>query len=316
MKIIKGSDNKFTEPSAVTIGKFDGLHIGHRKLIRHTLNYKKDGYKSVVFTFDISAGEALKEDGRKYIYTADEKRIMLSKTGADILVECPFDRRLMHMTPEEFFKDVLIDKINAKAVIVGEDFRFGYQRAGDTDLLFRLCSEYKIALEVIKKECVSGYEAASTLIRSELLKGNMEAVNDMLGCPYTIYAAVEHGRKLGRTLDMPTVNTPVSPIKLIPPNGVYASLVKYKDRIYKGVTNIGLKPTIEGMRSVGAETYIFDFDADIYGEDIAVGLLSFRRKEVKFGSLSELKEQMHKDKEDAFKYIEKSFRPDWGELFG
>ncbi len=316
MKIVKELDNRFTKPSAVTIGKFDGLHIGHRKLIGRTLNYKQNNYGSVVFTFDISDLGNMHTEGKKYIYTAEEKRIMISESGIDILVECPFNNRLMHMSPEEFFTDILIDKLNVKVIIVGEDFRFGYKRKGDTDILRRLCNEYGIALEVIKKECIMGREIGSTFIRAELLKGNIEIVNNMLGSPYMIYGTVEYGRQLGRTLDMPTVNIPVPSSKLIPPNGVYASLVKYKDRIYKGVTNIGVKPTIEGIRSVGAETYIFDFDDNIYGEDIVIGLLGFRRKEMKFGNISELKEQMHRDKEDAFKYIAEHPYLNRGELFG
>ena len=140
MKIVKELDNRFTKPSAVTIGKFDGLHIGHRKLIGRTLNYKQNNYRSVVFTFDISDLGNMHTEGKKYIYTAEEKRIMISESGIDILVECPFNNRLMHMSPEEFFTDILIDKLNVKVIIVGEDFRFGYKRKGDTDILRRLCN--------------------------------------------------------------------------------------------------------------------------------------------------------------------------------
>ena len=285
MEIIKGLDDKFTRPSAVTIGKFDGIH---GKLIDRTLYHAKCGCTSVMFTFDISENDNL-YDGRQYIYTAEEKRIILKNSGIDILVEYPFTEDISHMTPEKFFCDILKDKMNVKAVIVGEN---------------------GVELEVIEKECFNGSEIGSTRIRSELLSGNINIVNKMLGRPYSIYGTVEYGKQLGRTLDMPTANISVERSKLIPPKGVYASLVVYKNTVYKGVTNIGTRPTVEGNGNVSIETYIFDFDKNIYGENIIVQLLEFKRPEMKFDSLLTLREQMHRDKEETSELIDSSY-PGW-----
>lgn len=309
MEIIKGLDDKFTRPSAVTIGKFDGIHKGHGKLIDRTLYHAKCGCTSVMFTFDISENDNL-YDGRQYIYTAEEKRIILKNSGIDILVEYPFTKDISHMTPEKFFCDILKDKMNVKAVIVGEDFRFGYKRKGDICLLSDLCSKNGVELEVIEKECFNGSEIGSTRIRSELLSGNINIVNRMLGRPYSIYGTVEYGKQLGRKLDMPTANISVGRSKLIPPKGVYASLVVYKNTVYKGVTNIGTRPTVEGNGNVSIETYIFDFDKNIYGENIIVQLLEFKRPEMKFDSLLTLREQMHRDKEETSELIDSSY-PGW-----
>lgn len=328
MEIIKRLDNIYTGPSAVTIGKFDGIHKGHRKLISHASDYKKDGLRTVVFTFDISSsknrGEAekksssdnRKEGEKKYIYTAAEKRLILAGCGTDVLIECPFDKKLSHMSAEEYFRDILAGRLGAKAIVVGEDFRFGYMRKGDTGLLKRLCRDYGIKLEIIRKELYDGEEIGSTRIRSEILRGNMEDANNMLGGAYALYGTVIYGKQLGRTLDMPTVNIAVDTCKLIPPMGVYASVVKYDGRIYKGVTNIGIKPTVEGRHDIGAETYIFDFDKNIYGEDIAVGLLGFIRAERKFDGICELKKQMHRDREEALRRTEGHQFMNRGELFG
>lgn len=304
MEIIKRSETKFTKLSAVTIGKFDGIHKGHKKLIEKTLCYAGEDIVSVMFTFDISETE-INDGGRKYIYTAEERRKILSEYGLDILVECPFDKAISHMGPEDFFKNILVGMFNVKAVIIGEDFRFGYKRKGDVNLLKTMCEEYGVILDVVKKEKVNDYEISSTLIRTELTRGNIEYANNMLGRPYSIYGKVEYGKQLGRTLDMPTVNIKLSNSKLIPPKGVYASLVIYKGRIYKGVTNIGIKPTIKGRHSIGAETYILDFNENIYGEDIVIQLLGFIRSEMKFADISELKDQMHRDKEEAAEYIDR-----------
>ena len=190
-----------------------------------------------------------------------------------------------------------------KALIVGEDFCFGHNRRGNVTLLSELSEQYDIKLNVIKKECTDRYEIGSTLIREQITAGNLEGAAEMLGSPFFIYGKVIHGKQLGRTLNMPTINMAAEKCKIFPPNGVYTSFVIYDGIQYAGVTNIGKKPTVSGEDVIGIETFIMDFDKDIYGEDVVVKLLHFQRPETKFADISQLKEQMHKDKKDALEYI-------------
>lgn len=262
--------------SAVTIGKFDGIHIGHRKLLDRISDCRKDGLTPVVV--------ALVMDGR-HIYTAHEIRPLFEENGVEVLVEYGFDDRMRSMSPEQFVKEILAERLNARFVCVGDDFRFGRNREGDTLELKRLGMKYGIDTDIVERERVDGSIVSSTRIRSMLDEGDVSGVSRLLGRYYFVSGAVIHGRKLGRTLGFPTVNLDVPEDKYIPLNGVYASYVTHGDRRYGAVTNIGVKPTVEGQNKTGVETYIFDFDSQIYGEDIKVELVDFLRKETKFDSL-------------------------------
>ncbi len=298
MEVIKGTDFGFCKPTAVTIGKFDGLHRGHHRLILHTEHYKMKGYSPVVFTFDTNPA-CFFDVEQKLIYTNDEKEEMFSKYSLDTLIEYPFTKETSSMDPEAFFKELLIDKLNAKVIIVGEDFRFGYKRKGNIEALEAFGDKYNVKIDVVSKACVGEKEVSSSYIRDEIKKGNMDIANTMLGKPYSIYGTVIKGNQLGRTLDMPTANIEVKEDKLLPPNGVYTSRVIYNGRCYDAVTNIGTKPTIKGSSVMGVETHIFDFEEEIYGDSVIVEILHFQRPEMKFDSVDSLKEQMHIDKENA-----------------
>lgn len=276
--------------SAVTIGKFDGIHIGHRKLLDRISDCRKDGLTPVVV--------ALVMDGR-HIYTAHEIRPLFEENGVEVLVEYGFDDRMRSMSPEQFVKEILAERLNARFVCVGDDFRFGRNREGDTLELKRLGMKYGIDTDIVERERVDGSIVSSTRIRSMLDEGDVSGVSRLLGRYYFVSGAVIHGRKLGRTLGFPTVNLDVPEDKYIPLNGVYASYVTHGDRRYAAVTNIGVKPTVEGQNKTGVETYIFDFDSQIYGEDIKVELVDFLRKETKFDSLDVLKGQIEADKDRA-----------------
>lgn len=276
--------------SAVTIGKFDGIHIGHRKLLDRISDCRKDGLTPVVV--------ALVMDGR-HIYTAHEIRPLFEENGVEVLVEYGFDDRMKSMSPEQFVKEILAERLNARFVCVGDDFRFGRNREGDTLELKRLGMKYGIDTDIVERERVDGSIVSSTRIRSMLDEGDVSGVSRLLGRYYFVSGAVIHGRKLGRTLGFPTVNLDVPEDKYIPLNGVYASYVTHGDRRYGAVTNIGVKPTVEGQNKTGVETYIFDFDSQIYGEDIKVELVDFLRKETKFDSLDVLKGQIEADKDRA-----------------
>lgn len=274
------------EETAVTLGKFDGLHRGHQKLIKRTMGYQRQGYKSTVFTLDFGRKEML--------LTGEERREILEKKGVSYLIDCPFLPEVASMEPEDFIQSVLVDKLHAKKIVVGEDFHFGHNRKGDARLLKELEHIYEYEAEIVRKEKEGDREISSTYIREEIAKGNMEAAGRLLGYPYFVSGEVLHGRHIGSRLLVPTTNLVPTTRKLLPPNGVYISRTLVNGREYGGITNIGYKPTV-GEKFRGVETYMFDFDEDLYGCDITVQLLKFLRPEKKFDSIDLLREQMKQD---------------------
>ncbi len=298
MQIIKDRLFTINKPSIVTIGKFDGIHIGHRKLINEAAKADKSDFCTVVFTFDMSPSDFF-TSAQKMIYTNAEKEMILSECNVDYVIEYPFDSQIANMTPEEFVNELLVKRLNASKVVVGDDFHFGKGRSGNPEVLRELSDKYGIEAIIMSKECINDTEVSSSLIRDCLLEGKIEQANEMLFRPYSITGKVITGNKLGRTLDMPTINLKPDAQKLLPPNGVYTSLVLYDNKTYSGVTNIGYKPTAPGVNDLGVETYIMDFSKDIYGKEVTVMLLHYQRPEMKFNDLSELTAQMHKDRELA-----------------
>lgn len=280
--------------TAVTLGKFDGIHIGHRLLIDQIVSSKEEGLTPVMFTFS-SANVIRKDSIDSYIYTEDEKREILEEMGLDILISYPFDDDIKHMDAERFIKDILVDQLQAKRVVVGSDYCFGYQRQGNVDLLLKSSARYGYKCIVYDKICLENTVVSSTSIRNELLNGNIELVNRMLGREYSITGEVQYGNQIGRTLGMPTANIRPATDKLLPPNGVYVTKIRFDDNEYAGITNIGYKPTIGGETQPGVETYIFDYNGHLYGKKITVQFCTFVRGEQKFSNLERLKEQMHKD---------------------
>ena len=198
------------------------------------------------------------------------------------------------MEAEEFVKEVLVNRLHAKYIAVGKDFRFGYRRGGDVNLLLWLQKKYGFQVEVIEKERYGERDISSTYVKEALAIGNMELVNELLGYRFFVSGEVLHGRRIGRTLGMPTTNLVPTTKKILPPNGVYLSRTRIGDRVYGGVTNIGYKPTI-GESFRGVETYIFNFDGDLYGENIEVELWKYKRPEMKFASVDALQAQMEAD---------------------
>lgn len=298
-------DFHIEEPTVVTIGKFDGRHKGHQKLLREMLRIrKKYGYKTAIFTFSTAPVALIQGKAQTVITTNQERRRNMDKMGIDYLVEYPFTTEAAHLSPEEFLRHILVEQMNAKAIVVGTDCRFGYQRAGDAGLLSQLSSKYGYLLKVIVKAREDDRVISSTYVKEELDQGKIEKVNELLGEPYTIYGTVVHGNHIGGSvLGFPTVNILPPAEKHLPPFGVYVSRVLIGGTSYGGITNIGRKPTIEGESPIGVETYIFDFDRDIYGEYIEVQLLNYERPEKKFDSLDALRAQLEKDKEYGLEYL-------------
>ena len=293
--------------SIVSLGKFDGLHRGHQKLLTKMKEWCTGGEKTVVFTFSVPPQAALSGNGLSVLTTNEERRALLEREGIDYCVECPFGPEISHMTPEQFIREILVSRLRVKELVVGTDFHFGYRRSGNCGTLMAFADSCGYRLHVVEKEVYEGREISSTYVREEVKQGHMEVAEALLGYPYMIRGTVAHGRQIGRkTLGMPTVNLMPPADKLLPPNGVYVSMTRVDDVIYQGMTNIGYKPTVGGETSVGVETFLFDYEGDLYGNYIEVGLLNFEREERRFGCMDALKEQMEKDIQYGITYFAKN----------
>ncbi|MBO5153619.1 MAG: bifunctional riboflavin kinase/FAD synthetase [Eubacterium sp.] len=286
------------EPTALTIGKFDGLHRGHEELLSHLLEKQNEDLKSVVFTFDIPPKKLTEGDGQRLLSTNSEKQVLFAERGIDYLVLCPFTPEVMCMEPEDFV-DWIVTNLNVKRIVVGEDCCFGHNRRGDHKLLAQLAGRYGYELKVVRKLKFEGRDISSTYIREEIKKGNMEIATQMLGHPYSIDGTVETGNQIGRTIGIPTANIEAEPVKLLPPFGVYAATIDIHGERYYGIANIGRKPTIkpkEGDRNpIGVEMHILNFHEDIYREPVRISFYVYERPEIKFDSISDLKAQIKKD---------------------
>ena len=304
MQYIKGMES-YRSPydTAITLGKFDGLHRGHQILIERVKQYMGRKTKSVVFSFDMVPFCREKGLKRRNLMTNEEKYLHLDGQ-IDCLIEYPFDEKIAKMEAEDFIKDILIGKFHAKYVVVGTDFHFGHNKRGDIHMLKEYSEVYGYHLDVIEKKQYHGRDISSTFIKEEVEKGNMELAEELLGYPYTIAGRVKHGQKLGRELGFPTMNVVPFEEKMLPPNGVYVSTVLIDGKEYKGIGNIGCKPTVSDENKVDVETFLFDYDGDAYGKRIEVRLHSFVRHEQKFTNVNELKKRVEKDIETGKKYFE------------
>ena len=291
---IEGQFPKFSR-CAVTLGKFDGIHRGHRKLIQTILDRKSEyGELAVVMAF---------VSDRQTILTSEERRILLEKMGVDVLLECPLNDQMKHMKADVFIRQILKGDLQASCVVVGEDFRFGYERKGTPQLLEKAGEKYEYDTIVVPKEMEGSRKISSTYIREELKKGNMEKVRELLGNPFFAVGTVTHGRGMGHRDFFPTANIIPPKQKLLPPNGVYVTLSHFDGTDYPGITNIGYKPTV-GEAFLGIETNLFDCDLDLYGQNCTVDFYKFLRPEQKFASFEALKAQIRKDIEVGKAYFQ------------
>ena len=282
------------ETSAVTLGKFDGLHRGHQKLMEHVKHNRTDNCKAVVFTFDVSPLVRILKTPAKSLLTNDEREELACAYGMDMLIECPFTDELMHMEAKSFVEEFLIRRLHVKYLAVGPDFRFGHDRAGSPELLKEMGKVYGFEVEVVEKLRDGDREISSTYVREELEKGNIEKVNELLGYEYFTRGEIVHGRQLGRTIGVPTANLIPPVTKKFPPNGVYITRSIIGDTIYQGITNVGYKPTVK-EHFLGVETYLFNCNEDLYGQESEVRFYKYLRPERKFDSLQELKKQLDLD---------------------
>lgn len=286
------------EKTVVTVGKFDGLHIGHRRIFE-LLKKEKEEKKliSLAVSFVNSPQSFISaENSKGQLLTETGKEERLSAFGTDYYCGLTFDRKLMNTSAEDFFSRYIVKKWNAEALIVGDDFRFGKDRSGDAALLEKLCSAAKIRLTVVPRVHFGSEPISSTRIKESLLKGDIENANAMLGYAYFFEGEVKSGNRIGRTIGFPTVNLLPEVGRCVPAYGVYGSYVKIGEEIFSGVTNIGVKPTVSDKPEPVIETNIIDFDSDLYGDTVKVSLIKFIRPEIKFSSMEMLKNQIESDK--------------------
>lgn len=296
MKYIRNTlEFQIKEPTVVTFGKFDGLHMGH-ELLMDTLKQKKEekGYSSVVFTFDIPPKPNASNEEKRVLTTNIEKHRLFEQVGVDYLIECPFTKEVMTMEPVAFI-EWMVRSLNMKCVVTGNDFCFGHNRKGDYHLIEECAKEYGYEAIVKEKIRQDGRDISSTYIREEIRKGNMEKARELLGYDFFVTGEVVHGNHIGHSLGFPTVNLILPEEKLLPPNGVYQTRVCLEQKVYHGVTNVGYKPTVEGTHPLGIETFILDFEGDLYGKEITISFLTYLRPEQKFDSLEALKLQLCHD---------------------
>ena len=291
MQVIKDTtDFSIDGVSSVTLGKFDGVHRGHRALMDRVCAYAEGSREKpvrVMFSLLIA---------QKMLLTRSERRTVIEKAGMDVLIECPFEDSVMNMEAEDFVRDILRDRLHAVHVVVGADYHFGHERRGDVELLRKMGEQEGFTVEILPKVRDEGGDISCTRIRRLLQDGDMERVREMLGFSFFVDGTVTHGREIGRKIGFPTANIIPGNEKLLPPNGVYFVRGHVDGEVCGGVTNIGVKPTVSGTE-LGIETCLFDCSKDLYGKQLRVELLHFARPEKKFDSIEELANQIERDKE-------------------
>ena len=295
-----------TKPTIVTIGTFDGVHLGHQKIVAQiTKNADALNCESLVLTFFPHPRMVLQESTEmKQLNTLNEKIALLDNLGIDNLVVHPFDKEFSRLTAEEFVKKVLVDVFKIKKIIIGHDHRFGRNRTATIDDLINFGETYGFEVEQISAEEINEVSISSTKIRNALLEGNIELAANYLGYDYSLTGIIFKGKQIGRTIGYPTANITIEEdYKLIPNNGVYIAKSVLNGKTVFGMMNIGTRPTVDGTKQT-IEINFFDFKQDLYGQKITISLLHRMRSEQKFESIDALKNQLGKDKKTALAFIE------------
>lgn len=309
MKIYHNLDSfQRLDYAVVTSGTFDGVHIGHKKILSRLKEISQhSGGETVVLTFWPHPRTVVSEDSQtlQLLSTIEEKIELFAQLGIDHLAIIPFTRSFSELTSEEFIQQILVNKIGTKKLVIGYDHRFGKNREGSFDFLKNNCSQYGFEVEEISRQDIEDLAISSSRIRKALLTGHIAEANELLGRPYTISGTVVKGKQLGRTIGFPTANVhPDESYKLIPQNGAYIIRATYKGEQFEGMLNIGVRPTVDGSVKT-IEAHLFDFNKEIYGEEVQLELLQYIRPEKKFNGLPELMEQIKLDKEETERYFKK-----------
>ena len=292
--------------AVVTLGTFDGVHAGHQSLVESiTSEAKRLGGESVLLTFDKHPRSVIKpgEAEPKLLTTLDEKTTLLEKLGVDHLVIIPFTKAFSNLSAREYVSDFLVAKFHPSVIVIGYNHRFGHHRDGNIELLQKLSVDFKFEVKEINKQLVNDIAVSSSRIRIALEEGDVETANGLLGYEYMLNGLVERGDQRGRTIGFPTANIkPNDAHKLVPARGVYAVKTNVDGKSYDAMLNIGVRPTVDGMRET-IEAHILNFNADIYHQPVEIRFHKRLRDERKFESLDALKAQLENDKAATTAYF-------------
>lgn len=284
----------FDQPTAIAVGVFDGVHLGHRAVIARAAAAKAEGLTPCVFTFAAASIPCKQGRTLSHLYTDAQKRALLEECGVQSICSPPFSE-VCACTGEEFAWDILCRRLHARKIICGGDFRFGKGAAWGVEELSRFGEAMGFSVEAVPSVTMGGEVVSSRRIRAALADGALSTANALLGAPYTILRCVEHGNEIGRTLGFPTINQYFETGQCLPRYGVYASEVCLDGRRYAGMTNVGVRPTIAAGERPLAETHILDWSGSLYGQNITVALTRYLRTEHQFDSLGALRAQLDSD---------------------
>ena len=293
------------EKTIYALGFFDGVHLGHKALLRACRETADAlGVKAGVVTFTSHPDALVLGAAPRLINTPTDRRQLLQSAGMDVVVELPFDKEMMRMPWQDFFR-LLLEKYHAAGFVCGADFRFGSRGEGTAALLRNACEKQGIPCAVGPVQTLDGITVSSTYIRALLEQGDMETAARFLGHPHFLSGTVVQGRQLGRTIGIPTANLTFPEDLILPRLGVYACSAEVDGELYPCVTNVGTRPTVEGHH-ITVESWLQDFDGDLYGRTITVRFYRFLRPEQKFSDLQELQREILKNREEVLKFFEKS----------
>lgn len=283
-------------PVWLTIGNFDGVHLGHQALLANLIRLaRQDDTRSVLLSFSPNPKVFFSGEKGFYLSTPGEKTALLSRLGIDDVLIIAFEQKLANMAATDFMAE-LTRRINLKGFVVGEDFVFGHNRQGTTEVLAEFCEKQGIPFVVFPELMMDGEPVSSTRIRRALNDGKVDEARRLLGRPYAMCAKVISGEQIGKSIGVPTGNLELGPDKFLPKRGVYATIAHLREKDYPAVTNVGVRPTFSEQEIVSVETLILDFNDDIYGEELRVEFIQCLRPEQKFDSVQALTQQIEKDK--------------------
>lgn len=293
---------RIEKPTIVTIGTFDGVHLGHQKILSRLSEIKAEtGFQTLVLTFDPHPRKVLfpEQKDLRLLTLVDEKLDLLKRYGVDIAVVYPFTRHFSELESDRYIREILCFQLKTQKLVIGYDHRFGRDRQGDIQVLRTAAIKEGFEVEEISAKDIDSIAISSTKIRRALEDGQVELANEFLGHPYFLNAMVVKGKQLGRTLGYPTANLSTEPEKLIPLSGVYFVKVEVENEWHFGMLNIGTNPTTDLDREVKIEVHLFDFNKDIYFKSVRLEFIQRLRDEVKFNNLEELKAALDKDKQQC-----------------
>ena len=297
------------KPSVIALGFFDGVHRGHGALLQKAAERARElGVESAVFTFDRPPKEVVTGKRVYLINSADDRRDLMERLyGIDRVIFAPFDDNMMHCSWQDFLHELLIRENGAVHLVAGHDYRFGYKNEGTPQLLQEACAQLGIGCDIIPKVELEGITVSSTYIRTLVESGEVERAAEFLGHRHCLSQIVRHGQHFGRTIGIPTVNLTVPEGVLVPRYGVYITRVYLPDgRSFPGVTNVGVRPTVSQSDTVTVETFLLDFDGDLYDQEIRVEFCRRLRGEKKFDSLEALRQEIQRNAQQTREYFQEN----------